>query len=94
MRSLRPRNSRKQRAIASADTLIANSPQSIKVTKQLIAAQNKEWLETSIAQALKANALSRETADFREGITAFLEKRKPAWGTSSGPWPRPTRRPN
>ena len=83
-----------QRVQTLADTLIANSPQSIKVTKQLIAAQNKEWLETSIAQALKANALSRETADFREGITAFLEKRKPAWGTSSGPWPRPTRRPN
>jgi len=26
-----------------------------------------------------ANAVSRQTADFHEGITAFLEKRKPVW---------------
>jgi methylglutaconyl-CoA hydratase len=69
-----------QRVQALAETLIANSPQSIKATKQLVAAQNEEWLNAAIAQALEANALSRETADFREGITAFLEKRKPVWG--------------
>jgi methylglutaconyl-CoA hydratase len=68
-----------QRVHSLAETLIANSPQSLKTTKHLIALQNKDWLESAIAQALEANALSRETADFREGITAFLEKRKPTW---------------
>jgi methylglutaconyl-CoA hydratase len=49
----------------------------------LLAQQNKAWLDAAIAQALEANALSRETADFREGIAAFLEKRKPVWGKRS-----------
>jgi methylglutaconyl-CoA hydratase len=74
-----------------AETLIANSPQSLKATKSLIAAQNQEWLNAAVIQALEASALSRETADFREGIAAFLEKRKPAWETSSHPRPKPTR---
>jgi methylglutaconyl-CoA hydratase len=62
-----------------AEVLIANSPESLKATKQLMAAQNKAWLDTAIAEALEANAQSRETADFREGVAAFLEKRKPQW---------------
>lgn len=66
-----------------AHVLIANSPQSLKATKQLMAAQNRAWLDAAIAQALEANALSRETLDFREGIAAFLEKRKPVWGPGS-----------
>jgi methylglutaconyl-CoA hydratase len=72
-----------QRVNSLADTLIANSPQSLKATKRLIAEQNQERLNAAIAQALETSALSRETADFREGITAFLEKRKPAWAKGS-----------
>lgn len=71
-----------------AETLIANSPQSIRATKGLMAAQQKEWLDRAISEALEANALSRETEDFREGITAFLEKRKPVWGTGSRAKPK------
>jgi methylglutaconyl-CoA hydratase len=62
-----------------AVVLIANSPQSLTATKRLMAAQNRAWLNAAIVEALEANARSRETADFREGIAAFLEKRKPAW---------------
>jgi methylglutaconyl-CoA hydratase len=71
------------RVQALADVLIANSPQSLKATKQLLAQQNKPWLDAAVAQALEANAFSRETPDFREGITAFLEKRKPVWEKGS-----------
>jgi methylglutaconyl-CoA hydratase len=69
-----------QRVRALTNVLIANSPQSLKSTKLLMAQQNSTRLSAAIAQALEANALSRKTADFREGITAFLEKRKPVWG--------------
>jgi methylglutaconyl-CoA hydratase len=68
-----------QRAHALATSLIANSPQALAATKHLLAAQNKAWLDTAIEAALDANSLSRETDDFREGVAAFLEKRKPAW---------------
>ncbi len=59
--------------------LVANSPASHAATKRLLAAQNKAWLDTAIAVAMEANAQARETADFHEGIAAFLEKRKPVW---------------
>ncbi|MGB6745148.1 MAG: enoyl-CoA hydratase-related protein [Terracidiphilus sp.] len=62
-----------------AKVLLANSPESLRATKRLMNAQHKAWLDAAIAEALEANALSRETVDFREGITAFLEKRKPVW---------------
>jgi methylglutaconyl-CoA hydratase len=48
-------------------------------TKQLIAAQNRPWLDAAIVLAMEANAQARETDDFREGVSAFLEKRKPVW---------------
>ncbi len=76
-----------ERVRALADVLIANSPESLKATKQLMATQHKAWLDTAVAEALEANAKSRETTDFREGIAAFLEKRKPVWekGTKTKP---------
>ncbi|WP_263351215.1 enoyl-CoA hydratase/isomerase family protein [Acidicapsa acidisoli] len=60
-------------------TLQGNSGQSLAATKRLMAAQNKAWLDTAISEAMEANARARETADFREGIAAFLEKRPPRW---------------
>lgn len=67
------------RALALGKVLAANSPTSMAATKRLLADQNRVWLDEAIAQAMKTNAESRETADFLEGVTAFLEKRRPVW---------------
>jgi len=68
-----------ERVRVLAEQLIANSPESLKATKRLMAAQNQAWLEAAIEHAMEANAVSRETPDFREGVASFLEKRKPVW---------------
>lgn len=67
------------RVDALTQVLKANSAESLAATKRLMAAQNKVWLDAAIAQGMEANARARETADFREGLAAFLEKRKPVW---------------
>ena len=59
--------------------LKGNSPEALAATKRLLRAQNKDWLDGAIAHALVANAEARGTHDFREGVSAFLEKRKPIW---------------
>jgi len=68
-----------QRVGELAQVLIANSPQSMRATKRLLNAETKGRLDAAIAHALEANAAARESEDFREGIAAFLEKRKPQW---------------
>ena len=67
------------RAGELAATLLKKSPGSLRATKALIAAQNQPWLDAALAAALSAQTASRTTADFREGIAAFLEKRSPVW---------------
>ena len=62
-----------------AESIIANSPTSLRATKALLADQHRAWLDRATSLALLASAAIRRTPDFREGISSFLEKRKPTW---------------
>jgi methylglutaconyl-CoA hydratase len=67
------------RARELAAQLMENSPMSLAYTKRLLTDHARAELDAQIEAAIRENAGIRESADFREGITSFLEKRKPKW---------------
>jgi methylglutaconyl-CoA hydratase len=67
------------RARALAAMLLENSPASLHATKQLLNNHARVEIDAQIEAAVRENAAIRRTADFREGISSFLEKRKPVW---------------
>jgi methylglutaconyl-CoA hydratase len=67
------------RARELAAQLMENSPASLRATKRLLSSYTQEDLDRRVTLAIQANAASRQTKDFKEGLSAFLEKRKPIW---------------
>jgi methylglutaconyl-CoA hydratase len=67
------------RARELAGTLMENSPGSLRATKKLLSDHARSELDTQIGAAVRENAAVRLSADFREGVSSFLEKRKPVW---------------
>ena len=67
------------RARELAGQIAENSPSSVRATKKLVNGFLTEILDRQIEQAIDENARIRQTRDFREGISSFLEKRKPLW---------------
>jgi methylglutaconyl-CoA hydratase len=59
--------------------LMENSPASLRATKQLLTDHARAELDWQMESAVRENAAIRTTSDFREGISSFLEKRKPVW---------------
>jgi len=62
-----------------AAQLMEYSPLSLAYTKRLLSEHARSELDAQIETAIRENAGIRATADFREGISSFLEKRKPHW---------------
>jgi methylglutaconyl-CoA hydratase len=67
------------RARELAAQLMENSPASLTCTKRLLSGHARQELDTQIQSAVGENAAIRSTYDFREGVSSFLEKRKPRW---------------
>jgi len=68
-----------ERAREVAASLLASSPTSLVRTKRLLLQHQDASLTADLERAIYANAEIRSTSDFREGLTAFLEKREPKW---------------
>jgi methylglutaconyl-CoA hydratase len=69
------------RARELAGQLLENSPAAMRATKKLLNGFIAADLDQQIAAGIEDNARQRATPNFREGVTAFLEKRKPRWSS-------------
>ncbi len=67
------------RARELAASLNELSPTSLVFTKRLLNKFVEAEISRDLDLAVKESARIRSTADFREGLSAFLEKRKPIW---------------
>ena len=67
------------RAHELAATLIAASPNSLARSKHLLTSAAAAGIDHDLERAIMENARIRCTADFKEGVASFLEKRKPVW---------------
>jgi methylglutaconyl-CoA hydratase len=74
-----PQGKLMSRAHEVAAQLMENSPISLTYTKRLLSEHAKRELDAQIGSAVEENAAIRATQDFREGVSSFLEKRKPNW---------------
>jgi methylglutaconyl-CoA hydratase len=72
-------------AHALAQSLLLNSPQAMRAVKELLAGHSANQLDEEIEDAIAANALQRSSEDFREGVRAFLEHRRPEWPSVHAP---------
>jgi methylglutaconyl-CoA hydratase len=68
-----------ERAREVARGILACSPSSILQTKKIFHLHDEKIIRAELELAIEANAEIRSTEDFREGVTAFLEKRAPSW---------------
>ncbi len=60
-------------------TLVASSPTSLLKTKKLLCDMTAPEIDRELELAIAESAQIRSTADFREGLSSFLEKRSPKW---------------
>jgi len=67
------------RVAAFGAEIAKTSPDAVAATKRLFLELRGLPLDEGLAHAAGANARARATDDCREGIAAFLEKRKPTW---------------
>ena len=66
-------------AQALAQCLMMNSPQAMQAVKRLLVAHSSHRLDEELREAVELNAEQRSAEDFREGVQAFLEHRRPDW---------------
>jgi methylglutaconyl-CoA hydratase len=66
-------------ARALAQGLLQNSPQAMHEVKRLLAKHSQRRLDEELEDAIQSSASQRSAEDFREGVQAFLDHRRPEW---------------
>ena len=74
-----PRNQLISEAQKFADSVLQGAPNALAQTKRLIEELWSTSVKDDVDLALKYHMQARESAEAREGIAAFNEKRKPNW---------------
>ena len=59
--------------------IFAGSREALAITKRHLANMSGVSMDEVLDQSMQISAAARETGDAREGLAAFLEKRKPNW---------------
>lgn len=72
------------RAHELAESIVAASPSSITRAKHLLVSAEAASVDHDLERAVLESARVRCTPDFKEGLAAFLEKRKPIWQGDRG----------
>lgn len=67
------------RAIALAERIAANPPHAVRMAKRLMVQARTGTLDMILEQSAAMQAIAQTTADHREAIAAFREKRKPSF---------------
>src|SRR6266852_1884251 len=67
-----------------ADSVLQGAPNAVAQTKRLIEELWATSVKEDVDLALKHHMQARESAEAREGIAAFNEKRKPNWSIKNG----------
>ena len=75
-----PHNKLMEIALAKAEEITQVSPSSVKATKRVLNDMaRREQLPESLAFSREVMSELSKTDDFKEGVQAFVEKRKPNW---------------
>jgi methylglutaconyl-CoA hydratase len=66
-------------------SILAGAPGALAMTKRLVRSFAETTLLAQLEAGRKVSAEARDTAEAREGLTAFLEKREPSWNPQTRP---------
>ncbi len=67
------------RALALADRIAVNAPLAVRESRRILLQYEELDLDTCVDQSNGAIMTLGSTADFSEGLMAFIEKRSPSW---------------
>lgn len=74
-----PKGAALERALALAKTVLAMPPLAVRAIKEVVTLGQDAPLETALSLERKAFMMLFDSADQKEGMRAFLEKRKPVY---------------